>query len=165
MNKLLLFFAILTLVVYSQPPPGPGNGNNNNGAPPAPEDTPQEDQASMMTIRSSKPPEEWYCDIEFYYNGKPYFYESLSYDEAEAYKGSFSKKYDNKIDEIYWSGTRCYCWVVVYQSKYFKGLNLGLWTDSNDGSYDLSKYITYDFYDKAWEPWDKTVSSYSIYCY
>ena len=76
-----------------------------------------------------------------------------------------NKKYDNKIDAVYWSGTRCYCWVVVYQSKYFQGLNLGLWTSTDSGSYDLSYYITYDWNDMRWEPWDTTVSSYAIYCY
>ena len=107
----------------------------------------------------------WYCDIEFYYNGKPYYTESLEYGDTTAHRGSLASKVDNKISAVYWDGTRCYCWVVVYQSKNWKGLNLGLWIDSQSGYYELNKYITYDFSDKAWEPWDKTVSSYSIYCY
>ena len=163
---LLAFFAFVT---YSQPPPPGGNsGNNNSGGngddnkntPPAP----QGDQMQVSSL-AIKPPMDWYCNIEFYYKGNPYYYEELSYGDTEAYRGSLGKKVDNKISEIYWNGDRCYCWVILYQSKYFKGLNLGLWIDSESGSYDLSKYITYDFSDKGWETWDSTVSSYSIYCY
>ncbi len=89
----------------------------------------------------------------------------LSYDAMDAYHGKLPKKYDNKIDSVYWSGTRCYCWVIVYQSNYWMGLNLGLWVDSTEGYYDLNKYITYNSSDYAWESWSSTVSSYSIYCY
>jgi len=180
MNKLLLLLALLALVVYSQPPEGPGGpngggtngggssnqGSDDKGAPPTP--TPgegnEEMQMAMMAMVEA-PPENWYCDFEFYINGQPYFYENLSYDETEAYYGKFAKKYDNKIDSVYWSGTRCYCWVVFYQTKYWDGLNLGLWIDSESGYYDLSKYITYDFDDHRWETWSTVVSSYSIYCY
>jgi len=157
MNKItlsLLLLAVCAFAVHAQ------GGDDNKDAPPV-----SQGGQSQLASFSGPPDEEWYCDFEFYYNGKAYYYENLGYDDTEAYRGSLSKKLDNKIDSIYWSGSRCNCWIIVYQSKYFKGLNLGLWTDSNDGYYDLTKYITYDFYDGGWEPWYKVVSSYSIYCY
>jgi len=156
MNKVsfcLLLLGVFALTASAQ------NGENQ-GPPPM-----SQDEQSQVTSFSGKHKKDWYCDFEFYYNGKPYYYESLDYDDNEASRGKLSKKIDNKIDSIYWSGSKCDCWVVVYQSKYWKGLNLGMWTDSNDGYYDLKKYITYDWVDGGWEPWYKTVSSYSIYCY
>ena len=164
MNKIpisLLLLVVLALTAHAQ------KSNDTKDPPPAAQGVVQ----VQVTTDSAGESEyqdynyDWYCDFEFYYNGKAYYYESLGYDDTEAYRGSLSKKLDNKIDSIYYSGSSCYCWVIVYQSKYFKGLNLGLWTDSNDGSFDLTKYITYDFSEYGWEPWYQTVSSYSIYCY
>ena len=166
MNKItlsLLLLAAPAFVAYAQ-----NGGDDNKDAPPVSE-AGQSQVASFFSESESEfvseQAEGWYCEFEFYYNGKSYYSEYVGFDDTEAYRGSLSNKLDNKIDSIYWSGSRCNCWIIVYQSKYFKGLNLGLWTDSNDGYYDLTKYITYDFYDGGWEPWYKVVSSYSIYCY
>jgi hypothetical protein len=52
---------------------------------------------------------------------------------------------------------------VFYQSRSYRGPNLGLWIDSSSGSYDLSYYLTYDRGD--WELWSESCSSYQIYCY
>jgi len=176
MNKLslfLLFLAFCAFVTCTQPPPGPsGPSDGNTEAPPAP--LPAEENASLDVMMVASVEEEaslatsdpyWYCDFEFHANGKPYYYESLDYDETEAYRARISRKVDNMISEVYWSGDRCNCWVVLYQDQYFQGTNLGFWASSQEGSYDLGQYTTYNWDYFSWQSWATTVSSYSIYCY
>ena len=133
---------------------------------PAPPTGGAETNVQAQSAISKPPSNAWNCNIDFYWDGTKVYSESLSQNDKTDYRGTLSSRYDNKIDQFKWKGTRCYCWVVVYQDKNFKGLNAGFWTwTPKSGSYDLSNYNTYDFADKAWERWDKTVSSYAIYCY
>jgi len=185
MNKFLLFFLILSfsLLIKSQGPPPPGNipdtapqpTLNQDTKTPPPMGSPSTEgvtegestEASIVQVQALTiaPPQDWDCTIEFYSRANVYYTERFDSSSLEAFRGSFTKRVDNSIDEIYWSGSRCYCWVILYQSKYYQGLNLGFWTFSESGSYDLSEYITYDFSDGGWERWSTTASSYSIYCY
>jgi len=107
---------------------------------------------------------DWDCTIEFYRSGSRYYYENLHSGRMEAHKSKFSSSLNNRLDEIAWDG-HCYCWVVIYQSYSWKGLNFGYWVDSDHSYVDLSYYITYDSADHDWETWDTTASSSSIYCY
>ena len=161
MNKLSLLLALsFILLIVAQPPPNNQGGNgeeDNKEKPPA-----GGEEGAESLMRNKKKID---CTVSFYKDGKVAYEEELDNDDDTAYRGKLSSKYDNKIDEIYWDGDRCYCWVVVYQGKNFKDLNLGFWTYSDSGSYDLSYYNTYDFKDDQWERWDQVVSSYAIYCY
>jgi len=101
------------------------------------------------------------CTISFYYNASPYYTEKLGMNNLQAYRGEFEKQ----LSWVSWSGFRCQCWIVLYQKKYWKGLNLGLWTDLDSGNWDLSQYVAYDFNGDAWESWTASSASYSVYCY
>jgi len=179
MNKFifsLLLLAIWSLMTNSQPttaPPSSGSGgavtpsttDNVKGIP----DAPENQQQQSLVIEEASVSEDWYCDIEFWVNGKTYYTESFDSSDLYAYRGTFARRVDNKISEVYWSGTRCYCWVVLYQDKYWQGYNWGFWTSSDSSSESSGKqlweYITYNWDDEAWETWDTVVSSYSVYCY
>jgi len=182
MNKYLLPFLVFALYsqVLSQAPPPPGTipsmpvsastapaTNHDPKTAPPMGGIPGEDatknavQVQALTMK----PVDWDCTVEFYNDATLYYTEKFDSSSLEASRGKFSKKVENSIDEIYWSGSRCYCWVILYQSKYYQGLNLGFWTNSESGSYDLSEYVTYDFSEGKWERWSTTASSYSIYCY
>ena len=170
MNKFLfslLLLAIWSLMTYSQPsPPTSTTSDVDKEAPPEPQDMVQDNVVVTIETEAGTVEETgWYCDIYFYYNGKPYYHEEFDPDNLSAYRGSFARRVDNKISQVTWSGTGCSCWVVLYQDKYWQGLNWGFWTDSVAGGYDLGSYITYDWDDQAWETWDTVASSYSIYCY
>jgi len=168
MNKILLFVISLSFcfIITAQPPP-PNSGteaprNPNNDKKPVP--SLGGDQTDLQSlIKESK--KDKYCNIYFYYNGKQIYSEYLDDLDNIGYRGTIPKIYDNKIDEIAWEGTRCYCWAVIYQNTYFQGLNMGLWADSDSGNYDLSYFLAYDFNEMRWERYDQIISSYSIYCY
>jgi len=121
--------------------------------------------SASVSSFTSAPPNNWSCTFNFFNNGRQVYSNTARLSQPSTTRGSLSGSNDNNIDSFSWSGTRCFCWVVVYQTSNWRGLNLGLWTDSTRGSYDLSKYITFDMNDRRWEPWDTTVSSYAIYCY
>ena len=151
MNKPLFFILILVASLFV-------THIQSQGAPPA---SPSSAQVSAFT---SAPPANWNCNFQFFNNGRSVFSNSVSRSNTQATRNSLGSN-DNRIDAFSWSGTRCFCWVVVYQLGSLRGLNVGLWTDTTKGSYDLSKYITYDQSAKAWKFWDTIVSSYAIYCY
>jgi len=180
MNKLLSLTLALSfsLLITTQPPPpnnlSGNNSQNNNNNNEATNDWDYKPMPSIGGPRVEEFEEEYheesiekekYCNVYFYYDGYEVSSEYLDAYDYYDYHGKFNHEYNSKIDTIYWEGYRCYCWIVVYQSEYFKGINLGLWTYSDSGSYDLSYFTTYDWYDKRWERWDTVVSSYSIYCY
>jgi len=157
MNKLLtlilaLSFCLLISAQNADNKPTPPQGGETAG--------PQ-----ALSMVKAPPPNKWSCNIDFYYDGNKAYSEQLSQNDKTDFRGSLAAKFDNKIDEIVWKGSRCNCWVVVYQQKNFQGLNAGFWTFGTSGNYELSYYNTYDFVDKKWERWDQVVSSYSIYCF
>ena len=168
MNKIifsLVLLAIWSFMASCQPtsPPTSTTSDQDKEAPPVAQNIQQ--QSLVVEAAASVSEDDYYCDISFHYNGNPYYNEGLDFENANEYRGSFARRVDNKISEVYWEGNRCYCWVVVYQDKYWQGLNYGFWIDSESGSVQLWNYITYDWDDQAWETWDTVVSSYSIYCY
>jgi len=163
MNNLLTLVLTLSLsfLAVSQVTTGPAPLTDTKPVPPAPEVQDTEVQAEI-----SRPPSNiWECNFDFYINGQQLYTELLSNDDTESYRRQIPQRYDNRIDEFSWEGTRCFCWVVFYQSRQFQGLNIGFWTSGESGQTDLSNYNTYDFTDRRWERWDTVVSSYSIYCY
>jgi len=167
MKKILLFSATLSLFLLlascqsedTKPAPSaPGNVNANAGS---------EETATVqsLAVMAPSPPQTWYCTISFYVRGKPYYTENIDQDNMNAYRGRLGSRADNRIAEFSWEGSQCNCWVVVYQTRYWQGINLGFWTgDYASSNIDLGNYITWDSHDGAWEDWDKSVSSYAVYC-
>jgi len=118
----------------------------------------------------------WSCTFEFLYNNETIFTETLNPDTTNVERDNFFFGEDNDIDAISWSGTSCFCWVLLYQNDDFEDYRTGLWVGSTSGTFDLTEFLVEDSDDSAsdsdditdddtWYQWDKALSSYRIYCY
>jgi len=104
-----------------------------------------------------------YCNVEYYAGA--YLVRTLHVSQSQplAWWGNWGSKYNDKINYIYYHGSRCFLWIVIYDKKYEKGDNLGFWTNSDSGYIDLNYYSFYDFSNHQWYYWGNRFSSTAVY--
>jgi len=155
MTKLLQFFLIIVLAIVVISQPGPRV--SKNGA------------QTSSTIPN------WSCTFNFSYNNETQYTETLTPDQPIVGRDNFYFGVDNDIDAFSWSGTSCYCWVLLYENDDYSDYRTGLWIGSTEGTFDLTMILVEDSDDSAsdtddisddnWQQWDKALSSYRILCY
>jgi hypothetical protein len=111
---------------------------------------------------------DWACTVYFNSHGAPLYTESLSLYNQYNDNHFMDLSNSGNLDSISWSGSSCYCWVVIFEHSSFAGQSLGLWIGSTSGSIDLSLYNFLDdsdLFEDDYAQWNNEVTSYRIYCY
>jgi hypothetical protein len=149
MTKSIVLASLLMLIALVKSQPGPRVGING--------------VIYMSTIPN------WACTIDFNTQGVPQYTESLSYNNQYNDNHVMDPSNSGHLDSISWTGTSCYCWVVIFEHSEFAGDSLGIWIQTIKGSVDLTFYNFLDdgdaIGDDDYAQWNTQVSSYRIYCY